>query len=316
MISKDKIRSLQDANYRCIKEVQFYQKSDAEVQDLHDEYNKIKLQNEPILKSKLDELAENIYVDVEQRIDNWAENKQVKVKQLFNQDNDFDTTDLILLIGLLAIIDEQTKDYTTTKYLKDVTGAYDSSAKYYTDHELSKISKATGKKVRSVEPPKINFSNPTIQNYYQNYALKAFNGISGKYRDIIEKIIREGYAKKLSIDEIASQIKNAIDPLSKTYKADYIWDRIARTEIAFYTETAKLDSGLNLGISYFQFTTSMDSRVCTICRAYHGRVFNSYEVGSVIIIPVHPLCRCCWIPVWDKDDLNALLFIPFILDDN
>lgn len=48
-----------------------------------------------------------------------------------------------------------------------------------------------------------------------------------------------------------------------------------------------------------EFRTAGDGRVCEICAGMEGRTFSVREAKGVI--PVHPNCRCTWIPVAPED---------------
>jgi SPP1 gp7 family putative phage head morphogenesis protein len=58
------------------------------------------------------------------------------------------------------------------------------------------------------------------------------------------------------------------------------------------------DSDDRLGIAHVlskvEFSTARDGRVCSVCESLEGKI---YEVKNAHgIIPVHPNCRCTWLP--------------------
>jgi SPP1 gp7 family putative phage head morphogenesis protein len=316
MITKEKLLSLKEDLLDFEKEIMFHQSSDDEKLQLHGTYNQIKIEEIPVYKNKLDELAVNISSNVEEIVNNWVLRKQSPLNQQNDDGNDnqnsYDSRDAFLLIALTALINTATNEYLVTKYVQDVKTAYDRSAQYYTDLEVSNISKKLGKDIPTPPKPQIDFNHPLVKAYYGQYAKKAFSEVSDKYGPSIESIIRNGYEKGLSVEEIASQIKKSVDPSNPNYKMDYVWQRIANTETAFYTEQAKLDSWNNLGIGKVQFMSMMDSHVCPVCAGLNGKIYTVTEVGKTIIIPVHSNCRCTWIPIYEADALAPFMFLPFI----
>lgn len=73
---------------------------------------------------------------------------------------------------------------------------------------------------------------------------------------------------------------------------------LARTEIIRAYAEATLQEFRNWGVegvtALAEFQTAGDDRVCPICSSLQGRVYTLEEASGVI--PVHPLCRCCWLP--------------------
>ncbi len=70
---------------------------------------------------------------------------------------------------------------------------------------------------------------------------------------------------------------------------------IARTETLRSFNTATIDSYKLAGISFAQFIVALDERTCDNCLALKGLVVPVDEArGS---LPLHPRCRCTWIPV-------------------
>jgi SPP1 gp7 family putative phage head morphogenesis protein len=73
---------------------------------------------------------------------------------------------------------------------------------------------------------------------------------------------------------------------------------LARTEIIRVFAEATLTEYRNWGVlgisAEVEFRDAGDDRVCEICSSLHGRIYTLDEAEGVI--PVHPDCRCCWIP--------------------
>ena len=73
---------------------------------------------------------------------------------------------------------------------------------------------------------------------------------------------------------------------------------IARTETIRAHAEGQLDAFERLGVAQVglmaEFLTAGDDRVCQVCQSLEGQVFTVEEARG--IIPVHPNCRCAWIP--------------------
>lgn len=78
--------------------------------------------------------------------------------------------------------------------------------------------------------------------------------------------------------------------------------KIARTEVIGAHAEATLNSFEEAGIEgvelLSEFTTAGDNRVCYRCKALEGKKYTVDEARG--IIPVHPNCRCAWLPVVDE----------------
>lgn len=76
---------------------------------------------------------------------------------------------------------------------------------------------------------------------------------------------------------------------------------ITRAETLVRTEYARVQTQVNLAamrdneefLKGFIFVATLDFKVCPICKRLHGRKF---KVNHNFIIPVHPRCRCTWMP--------------------
>ena len=74
---------------------------------------------------------------------------------------------------------------------------------------------------------------------------------------------------------------------------------IARTEVIHAHAEGQLDSLELLGVdkvsAQVEFSTAGDDRVCSQCADLEGSTYTIDEARG--IIPIHPNCRCAWIPV-------------------
>jgi len=67
---------------------------------------------------------------------------------------------------------------------------------------------------------------------------------------------------------------------------------IARTETAKASSEGTLEGYKAADVGTVRFTAALDS--CDICAGYDGNVYTLREGEG--LIPVHPNCRCVWVP--------------------
>lgn len=84
---------------------------------------------------------------------------------------------------------------------------------------------------------------------------------------------------------------------------------LARTEVINAHATATLNSFEEANIQGVQveseFATAQDNKVCPKCASLEGKIYTISEAQGVI--PVHPNCRCAWLPVVSDDSSKELL---------
>lgn len=78
-------------------------------------------------------------------------------------------------------------------------------------------------------------------------------------------------------------------------------ERIARTEVIRTNAEAQLNTFERFGIQQVhleaEWITAGDDRVCPECEDMEGEVFSIEDAHGMI--PLHPSCRCDWLPVLD-----------------
>lgn len=77
-------------------------------------------------------------------------------------------------------------------------------------------------------------------------------------------------------------------------------ETVARTEMARVREEANLDIMRAQGAEKVQFIASEDERLCPVCGAHHGKV---YDVHDAPVLPLHPNCRCTLVPYIDDEEV-------------
>lgn len=87
-------------------------------------------------------------------------------------------------------------------------------------------------------------------------------------------------------DEIKAEIK-------KTFNTSYsAADRLVRTESSYIYNTAAIESYKKGGVEEVDFLAEADC--CEECAKYRNKRFR---IGSEPMVPVHPNCRCTYVPV-------------------
>ena len=90
--------------------------------------------------------------------------------------------------------------------------------------------------------------------------------------------------------------KSLMDRFSVSYHRA---ETLTRTEIAHIETQAAQDRYKSYGIQQVEILADTDSRTCDICaRLDHKKL----SINDDMPIPVHPNCRCCIIPVVDKEN--------------
>lgn len=80
--------------------------------------------------------------------------------------------------------------------------------------------------------------------------------------------------------------------------------RLVRTETMHYLNSAALKGYKDAGIEYVQFWAAKDERTCDQCGELHEK---PYPIDKAPILPLHPHCRCTYLPVTDEELIQELL---------
>jgi SPP1 gp7 family putative phage head morphogenesis protein len=119
-------------------------------------------------------------------------------------------------------------------------------------------------------------------------------GITEAMDTQISAILADGIASGFSPVKIASQINDRVDKIGITRAR-----LLARTEVIAAHAEAKLNVYEDANIQgvglMSEWLTAGDDKVCEECEA--SAAAGPYEVKSVHgMIPLHPNCRCTWVP--------------------
>lgn len=114
-----------------------------------------------------------------------------------------------------------------------------------------------------------------------------------KLGKVLNDIMTQGLTQGKTVTEMAINVSNAMQ--SGFNEAH----RLVRTETMHYLNDSSLKAYKNLRIENIQYWAAEDERTCKYCGKMHGK---TYEINKAPILPLHPNCRCTYLPVINKDD--------------
>jgi len=134
-------------------------------------------------------------------------------------------------------------------------------------------------------------------------------GITSAMDGQISRVLSEGIAQGLNPNVIARQLTKTIsgpvsglgitDTLGRFIPAQRRAKVLARTEVIRAHHQATIQEYRNFAVAgvkvIAELRTAGDDRVCTQCESLEGETFTLEKAES--IIPVHPDCRCIFIPI-------------------
>ena len=172
-------------------------------------------------------------------------------------------------------------------YLKGVQSAMASLARYGLDIAEQTVAQILGSTFHSTRLEVLFFRNFT-----------ELKGITGTMAQGVMRELIDGLASGKGPRQIATAINKKVEGIG--IKRARI---LARTEIIRANNEAQLAAFEQFGVSDVtveaEFLTAGDSRVCAQCAALEGQIFPLDKAHGMI--PVHPQCRCTWIPVTERN---------------
>jgi len=124
-------------------------------------------------------------------------------------------------------------------------------------------------------------------------AFDELKGVTAAMGQQMSRVLADGLAHGRGPKKIAYELRKTVTKINKT-RANVI----ARTEIIRAHAEGQLDSYEVLGVKEVgvmaEWSTAGDERVCEQCSDLEGSVMTIEEARGMI--PLHPNCRCTWIP--------------------
>lgn len=140
------------------------------------------------------------------------------------------------------------------------------------------------------------FAQPETMFKVQLLATRSFEmlkGVTATMGSQMNLILAQGIADGRGPADLAKEMSSTIDNLTRSRAM-----LIARTEIINAHAEGQLDSFKKLGVNALglkaEWSTAGDLRVCPQCSANEGKIYSVDEARG--LIPLHPGCRCSWIP--------------------
>ncbi len=148
---------------------------------------------------------------------------------------------------------------------------------------------------------------PEPLSKYQLLYTRSFTelkGITEAMSQQISRTLADGLLKGKGPRAIARELSKNVEEMTR--KRALV---LARTEIIHAHAEGQLDAMKELGVeeitAQVEWITAGDERVCPDCIDLDGQVFSIDEAHGMI--PLHPQCRCCWIPVVEPMVTNTLV---------
>lgn len=191
--------------------------------------------------------------------------------------------------GLLITNDKQkpwTDEYIESSYKQAATRAY-------ADVKKQGATEAFKKEFAS------SFSLPVTQQRLQLLFTRAFDqlkGVTQAMGNAMSRVLGDSLAHGLGARDAAKLLIQEVG-LAKQRALT-----VARTELIHAYAEGQLDTFDKLGITELgvevEHLTAGDDRVCPKCAALNGKIYKSVAEARGVI-PVHPNCRCAWVPYVD-----------------
>lgn len=144
-----------------------------------------------------------------------------------------------------------------------------------------------------------SFSLPVTQHRLQLLYTRCWDALVGVTQQMgaeLSRTLADGLVHGLGAREVG---KNIVEAVGFSKNRAMV---VARTELINAYAEGQLDTFDKLGIQKLgvavEHLTAGDKRVCPRCQALNGKIYNSTEEARGKI-PVHPQCRCAWIPYVD-----------------
>ncbi|MBA7543206.1 hypothetical protein ES705_35536 [subsurface metagenome] len=142
--------------------------------------------------------------------------------------------------------------------------------------------------------------------YTRNF--RELQGITAAQGQVISRTLTSGLSEGIGPRQMAQNLRDVVSDIGYARS-----NTLARTEIVRAHSEATLNRFVDYGIDtvkgFAEFATAGDDRVCSRCMAIEEED-HGYGAGILMIvdarglIPVHPSCRCAWLPV--IDDIEKL----------
>lgn len=177
---------------------------------------------------------------------------------------------------------QQAEEFTSDNIEDGIKNVYENTSVVLNTPEFSMPNKKLMEKLIQEPWRNGNFSSRLWGN--QKELVRALNSV-----------LTIGIQQGKSVTEMAISL-NYI--MGKGFNAAH---RLVRTETMHCLNSAVLQSYKDRGITKVQFWAAKDERTCPLCGTMHGKI---YDIDEAPVLPLHPNCRCTYLPVFEDIEDN------------
>ncbi len=193
------------------------------------------------------------------------------------------------------------QEYEVLENLKDAKNPGDAmfdikaAAKEFDDHMrplLGKVFEAHYDDAITLTKPRNPHKqlNAAAIEWIKKHSLEAAKLINGTTLEELRATLAEGFEAGESIPQLTKRIEAYYGEANKVRSRV-----VARTETIAASAEGTVKGYQDVGVEKTEFYTALDERTCEECMALHGEEYMVAKASG--IIPVHPQCRCVWLPI-------------------
>ncbi|GIM47031.1 hypothetical protein DNHGIG_25800 [Collibacillus ludicampi] len=134
-----------------------------------------------------------------------------------------------------------------------------------------------------------DFVHSGVKEDLERFAGYRINGIEETTRNLLRRQLAKAYENGETVNQWIERIQSVLDI------PDWRAEMIARTEISWAFNRAKLGGYIEAGVSKVRYLAVIDKRTCPTCKEDHEKEFNIHDAPS---LPRHPRCRCTTVAVF------------------
>jgi SPP1 gp7 family putative phage head morphogenesis protein len=144
------------------------------------------------------------------------------------------------------------------------------------------------------------------------YTIKLSKQVIDREKAALKQLVRDSIEQGTSTVDLAKAISehfedglhflNDAGTIDRVYPTDAWAEMVARTETNRAYNAGVIDLYHAADVEKIMFLAAEDERMCPECEELDG---NIYPIDDAPEIPVHPMCRCCWVSVSDEKDEAA-----------
>jgi len=123
-----------------------------------------------------------------------------------------------------------------------------------------------------------------------NHSATLVKGLMETTRQELRGALADGFAEGEGMPKLAARVRTVM--ADATRRRSIV---IARTEVIAASAQGHIEGYKTNGIRKVEFMAALDDRVDDECEALDKQEFSAASAEGMI--PIHPMCRCVWIPV-------------------